>query len=827
MNSHRAILVGLLLIAAFVALFVLFDGAIGGQEERVGTVVPEGPFAASPDLEGQDEARNRRDAVARREERQDIETLHLNQGNDALQSLLVHVKHANGKPAAGIPIELISRRWWSSREQWIWPETKGRALSDMWGMAIFPEARWHAERLFEERKLFLRVDALLREPLELTWDATSDEPVVIVLPELATMRVRCRDVHDDAIEPLPAMEVLAWDARVEHPESGQVLKGAFNVRRRERGTLLLSPGMKLHFRVDAPEYPIEERTHRVRGPTVAGEILDVDLCLGARLPVLTGLVQTANALALCDAPLTYRLYLPGYEQDVAFEAVSLDERSAVDSNEHPLAEEHPLWSDVRTGTLRTDGEGRFRFAVDGLSPEGWKGDGRLDLFLGEASSDAHVPPTDRASVSIASLPSEVTQDFGVLELRSQPVLVAGRVVDEAGNPIASAKVVVHIPTAERMEVEGSSVVFEGSTLVRRRSAESFRGSTDASGNFLIRGTTRDGVQPSLDVSAAGFLPTVFDTPGGTRRAPVFTPGQRDVLVRLQRSAALQVSFHWPSRDYEESPPLVEVSVAYADGLVVTERPKPPYWSRSGSRSVHLRGVRIQGLPTGFATVTVVAIRENHLGEPMRHVVYDVELLAGGTSLDPRLNPLDLMTGHRRWQLTFERQDGKALARGEIEVEVGGRRFADSTDARGACVLLLEEGVSTVRIRYQLGPWKDVAWGDGVILCRLPDGPRLAVRLPAGIVSYEDELDMQLEVRTPERSLEPVFLAEQANGSWRADVFMTPGQAVSWSVLVYGRYRRTIQGSIETPDEQVTLPMTGVLERQVPLTRARVLELLGK
>ena len=95
MKSHRAVLVGPLLIAAFVALFAVFDGAIGGQEER-----------------------------------QDIETLHLNQGNDALQSLLVHVKHANGKPAAGIPIELISRRWWSPREQWIWPETKGRAISD-------------------------------------------------------------------------------------------------------------------------------------------------------------------------------------------------------------------------------------------------------------------------------------------------------------------------------------------------------------------------------------------------------------------------------------------------------------------------------------------------------------------------------------------------------------------------------------------------------------------------------------------------------------------------------------------------------------------------
>jgi hypothetical protein len=342
--------------------------------------------------------------------------------------LIVLVVDPDGAPREGIPLRLDPGA--GLEEQATAPEP---CVSDANGRAVFAGER--AKFALSRNLGTLLADLPFDETPSLQLDAAalSSSCVRFVLPPGGELVARVREL-DGA--PAPNGSTLRLQLVPPHERSEPDLTGP-TWKPALVGGAARFPWVQLGSEWELAAWRpkgTEPTRLRARGPRALGERVECELVFGSDQPVVQYRVLGPDGRPL-----------PRIEFELA--------RSAMFGSLEKLA-------------LSTDGEARFVL------------DGKLGPFASGASFTITYRPADGAPLmGRASLPAERApgwNDGGEIRLQLEPLLVAGRVVNGAGEPVADAEVTVG----------EESHWFFGQPMA-------LRGRSDARGAFELRGLWAD------------------------------------------------------------------------------------------------------------------------------------------------------------------------------------------------------------------------------------------------------------------------------------------------------------------------------------------------
>ncbi|MFN0241877.1 MAG: carboxypeptidase-like regulatory domain-containing protein [Planctomycetota bacterium] len=252
--------------------------------------------------------------------------------------------------------------------------------------------------------------------------------------------------------------------------------------------------------------------------------------------------------------------------------------------EPPMA---PSWSNVFT-----DGEGRFRYVMLENPP------GASALLLGIIEVRTVV---SSARVALAGPIASEGIDVGDVALAPPSIVCAGRVVDDAGEPVSSASI--------RVEAHGSSSGFP---------PHFHRATSDETGRFEIAGMLATTEPPVLAVVRAGY--------GPTRRR--FAVGETGIEIVLHAEASIAGSIVPPTK-------------LRLDDVYLSWQTTNATWNRTESMStrpeIGTGEFLFSGLEPGEYDVLLSAQR---LIGPQLELA-KLSLRAGEQSRDPRLERIDV------------------------------------------------------------------------------------------------------------------------------------------------------------------------------------------
>lgn len=419
------------------------------------------------------------------------------------ETLRARVFDAEGRPAAGVPLEIHARHADGAEVQ-LWG--KQRFETDAEGLGLF--AHLQELRRSDPRAkagepavaLIVRVaiGGLGAEPAQV--DATvpmPEEPVVLRLPPCGAMTVRF--LFEGA--PLPGVEEIAL--RTEPAPAGKA------------GFQWLRPTDAegaAHF----PFVPVQHEMlvgttelgrgieHAVVGPQTAGELVRREIDLADVAVAVCGRVLAADGTPLASTVLRLE-----YE---------LSSSSGSSSGSRPLA---------------TDHRGNFRvlWGVPGLAKSTTKTPGEQVL---RAFALAHEDPVaGRTEARIERRPLQLgTNDLGDVRLAAPPVVCRGRLVGFDGTP-----------DGLRFAVECATGSDETPSW---RGSSQCSGTVAADGSFVVTGSVEKG-RLRLHVHGAGWMSP----------PPVpFELGQSDLEVRLERGVPATIECLLPPDCSRESLSLV-------------------------------------------------------------------------------------------------------------------------------------------------------------------------------------------------------------------------------------------------------------------------------
>ena len=246
-------------------------------------------------------------------------------------------------------------------------------------------------------------------------------------------------------------------------------------------------------------------TQRLRGPSRAGEVTQVDVTVGAARPVVVGRLVDAKGGAIADLQLFADVVEPGNE--------------TLDMGDCDMS-----------CTSVTDAAGRFRFALDrrpGATPS-------ARLHLGRAFHGKGGSWGVRGIALIAlpgTLPSGET-DVGDVVYRGTEILVAGVVVEPDGRPLQGVWVRAMEP--RRVSVPAVS----HGPMVRLASGRSPDDTvdvvrTDAEGRFRLTGARLESTV-ELGVEADGWF---------VAEEASFDVGATDARIEMHRAGGVAGSIH--------------------------------------------------------------------------------------------------------------------------------------------------------------------------------------------------------------------------------------------------------------------------------------------
>ncbi|RMH02606.1 MAG: carboxypeptidase regulatory-like domain-containing protein, partial [Planctomycetota bacterium] len=489
-------------------------------------------------------------------------------------TLLVRVEEADGAPAAGVPLGLRP----DGADLWA-----AAAVTGADGLARFP----HAAALLPEgvgSKVVVGPRLLLAERIEAEADlqAPPAEPLVLRLPATGRVRVQVRDEGAPFPAGLQRIELAEVDPQPGRPapilQAAPDADGGARFERVGLGRLLVAEAVFAGgARVPSAPFP---------GPVAAGEQVEVLLPADRSVVLLAGRVLRPGAGGpLAETTVRIRL-----------EAPSL-------SGSLPIAE----------GPARTDAGGRFLWRAEAGGPAD-----RLVVLLPDESGGAEL----RAEAALPTPLPSGRLDLGDLRLAAPPLLVAGRLLEEGGDPIAGGVVLVE----ERFDLPGGGGAWRPNLDWRATSGED--------GGFVIHAA-----------EAAGRLPLrlVFQGPAHLEATAPFQPGQTGVLLQARRAAAMAGRL------------LLDPGIP-PDALAVTARPdrggRPRTAAMADDGSFSWRGLE----PGGWTVrVEVPGFADDLLAE-----IPGLLLEGGRTCRDPRLQEIDLRGRLRRLALTVTDEDGAAV-----------------------------------------------------------------------------------------------------------------------------------------------------------------------
>lgn len=268
---------------------------------------------------------------------------------------------------------------------------------------------------------------------------------------------------------------------------------------------------------------------------------------------------------------------------------------------------------VQASTVKVATNGAFELEVDAR---------HLDRGLAEATFERHPPAlfgeaTDHTRpVPLPPRAGLGSIDLGTITVEQHPVIVAGRVVDERGAPVAAAEVVVEQRFVRSARAtEGARFDPEASW----KRVGSVRSSVD--GSFAVRAASSDVRLRDSEKPAEELMLTVSAT-GRAEHKHDATLGRRDVVVTLVEAGSLRARLVHRTAPF---PVHVGFELVDENGTVV----------RSEHDATH--SVDFEALQPGRYVLKVSGPADSSPS----HVIANLVVEGGAACADSRLDPVDL------------------------------------------------------------------------------------------------------------------------------------------------------------------------------------------
>lgn len=444
-----------------------------------------------------------------------------------------------------------------------------------------------------------------------------EDPVRMTLPPTASVEVLVLGSDGKPFEGPTNVRVRAAREIPKRTSFGMVgptmydRRGSLPMRNGRRVFPFVGAGIALVVDV-FPEEPFRRARKQLRA-LADGETRRVEVEVADRYPVLTGRVVDA------------------YGAPMVSERFSLGVRR----------KEKSTGRDTGGGrALKTDAQGRFRFAFD----VPWmKGDTRsISLQLSDRSSRIGGP------VDLSRPLSPGDHDLGDIEVARHPLVFGGSVVDDKGRPLSYARVMARL-SVKRGGAKGCTA--------------------DAQGRFELR-TETDAESGELDAMRDGYY--------CPEPVQAFV-GARDLVLRMERAGSLHGS------------------VVLSPGVARHEvRPFFLYTSEAGEerRTDHYLPVRGDGsfslerLPPGTGTLS--------FGDREDVRIEGIVIVGGEENRDPRLQGIDLRDAWRSVEIHFVDEKGKTIEEcwrvmGAGRTSFRGGRLRETVGPEGLTVTVMAEG----------------------------------------------------------------------------------------------------------------------------------------
>lgn len=535
------------------------------------------------------------------------------------------------RPVAGAPLSLAANEG-----------SLGPAYS--WQLSTGPDGKASFAPLdlflgFELRTphvFHLRVDAPLGdsdEPFARVLDDRKlpQEPVTFTLPPTGTLAVEIVDekgapVTGDHYLTVATVAAGSPDAAFDEARSSRRGYEWFCYDDRSRYEL---HGVALgrRIRIEASDYRAKSSTATVDGPTRAGEAVSARIVFTPPKAIeIVATVVGPDGKPVADGDFTLLLVAPAAEAAGATAEQRQETKQSLEAK-----------SDAK-GALK----GRLEESIGDGDLDGWEP--RIARIEIEQSGKFGVVAT--GSCAFPPAKSGRTHDLGTVKLAATPFFLSGRVVDDAGTPVAHAKVVVEGERREKELAPGEMPPFRVGYFPP---AQTLEAECAADGTFELRGVAL----PDVDYHAKANAPAGPRAPDATEYVDDFHggsavavgPGARDVGLVLWRSgtiagtiegdaeeiAKLSFDVHWKRTDGEES--------GFTGGNPDAE-------------------FSLEGIPVGVATVKLV---NGDFEDPV--ATFDGVVVEPGKTT--RLAPLVLGTAKHVVALTIRDEAGRPVPRGWV------------------------------------------------------------------------------------------------------------------------------------------------------------------
>lgn len=497
----------------------------------------------------------------------------------------VEVLDALGTPVADVPVALMTPQgvFYQRRGSHL-GIAKSRTGADGRARLRFrPFALYSSQRPIE---LIAGCDVLgiERSGVPFDIDAAPSSPIRLQLPDTGTVIV---DVEDDQGRPLRDALLLGCDYALRQPrrEGPTLASGQAQVAQDGR-VIFESVGLDLDLEIGCwSESAWSFPPVSIAGPRHAGEVVRATMRASGRHPLLRGRVVDSRGRPLRNTEL----------QSV----LRMGDKS---------------WSTFHPITLDADG----RFVLPLTWGRGEREPIVLELIRWDRYDGNRMPTGPLATREILDDLKNAGGELGDLVLRERELRFAGRVVDDAGAPVAGAEIrIVSLEDRARGEPE--------------RSSTPLFAISDAAGRFACRGELA-GTSAELHVSAAGHGFAVF----GPRR-----PGELDLELVLPRGGEIRGRL------------LLDEGVRGDEIWIIAE---PSHQGRITQTQPSSDGTfSLQGVSPGLREVSITW---HHRFELDR--VSGIEVCSARAASDPRLQALDLRGRMAVLELQIVESRGVAL-----------------------------------------------------------------------------------------------------------------------------------------------------------------------
>jgi len=511
------------------------------------------------------------------------------------QSVAARVRDERGRPQAGIPVDLRVQD----------DDRSNRVISIVTGEDGL--ARIRRLELFlrdapSTRGWSLAIGGFLGVTVAQEFDPASPpaEPLELLLPACGQVEVRVTGLSgapwaDPAMVDLRAIVPGA----TEMDERFRDRDGMNFTFLKEGSARVVPVGLGLHFRarVMRPDGSLVGEAEGP-GPVSAGETALIAVAERGGSSFVTGRVLGADGKPAAGERFELRLETTGAEGG----------------------------NSMRGHDLRTDAAGRFRFHVEEpVLPEGSKR--KLTVRQRARGSSA---PTASADLSWSLPPGE--SDLGDLLLGMAPLVAAGIVVDEAGEPVANA----HVVLQEKKHYGAGHAEFYWNWI---EGGEAF---TQADGLFALHAAAGDGEYQVSCLSSDLWCDGVTVRPGAT-----------GLQLVLRRGGSLAGKL------------LADEGIELTDLIVDLNLPdaQPDPFNRNSTQVQHDGAFSVPVLRPGTYGLSLRAASTGHVYLELPGFT----VTAGEACADPRLNPLDARGLIRGILLRVRDADGNSVERFSVFV----------------------------------------------------------------------------------------------------------------------------------------------------------------